>query len=110
MPPTDFRVPAVPEGFKGSPSGAFRGASPLKTELVVLPGAVADLQAFGEYAQSFGTLAPPVVPLIDALGPASAWSATRVQASAWDDYARTQEGMAWSTVRGLIDKVKPVFG
>jgi len=74
----------------------FRGVLPRTAELVALPIAVGDLKRFTDYAQVMGSKAPSLAQVQEVFDVTNQWSSARTQADAWDGYARTQEGVAWS--------------
>jgi hypothetical protein len=107
-PPDPAFVP--PPGFVGDNRMDFRGVLPRTAELVALPMAVEDLRKFVDYTQVMGSKAPPWAQVIAAFDVTNQWSSARTRADAWDLFARTQEGVAWTLLRTLIAQVAPTFG
>jgi hypothetical protein len=108
-PPAGALIPTPPAGFVPSPSSIFSGVLPRLLELGALPGAVDDLKGFLDYALVLGAYVPPLAEVIAAFELAEAWSTMRKASAIWDAYALLQEGMAWATVRPLMDQLRPAF-
>jgi hypothetical protein len=101
VPPPLSSINAAPAGFVGGPRARFRGVIPHEAELSALPAALADLGKISDYSKFVG--APPLAYLIAILTLAGEWSAVRNATSNFDDYAATQEGSVWESVRPLMD-------
>jgi hypothetical protein len=108
-PPTDANIPSVPDGFEPTNGTNYRGMQPQKAELVALPLAIRDLGNFASYATVIGTTAPPVDEVLSTFEVANEWSTMRNASSAWDQYSRDQEGIAWTIMRSMMDRLKPAF-
>jgi len=70
---------------------------------------VKDLAAFTDYAQVFGSLAPPRDQVITTLDRAQQWSAMRVALARWDRFCAIQEGMSWKSSRLVLKRLRPAF-
>ena len=108
-PPPIATFPTAPIGFAPSPGGNFRAIKPRKSELVAMPDAVVELRSFFEYAATLGKGVPPQADVVQAFDLGSQWAVMRVAAFAWDKYASVQEGIAWTGIRGQMDRLKPAF-
>jgi hypothetical protein len=86
----------VPDGFEPTNGANYRGTKPQKAELVALPLAIRDLGNFTNYAAVIGSAAPPFAEVVQTFDVTNQWSSMRNASSAWDEYARDQEGIAWS--------------
>ena len=110
LPPATANIPAPPQGFVPTNGTDYRGLLPRKTELAVLPDAVAELQRFTSFAQTFGKTMPPLATVLGFLNAAEQWSSMRAKSSEWDLYCRTQEGLAWKDARDLMSSsMRPAF-
>jgi hypothetical protein len=98
-----------PAGFVADNTMDFRGVLPRTAELVALPAAVADLKKFTDYPSVMGSKAPPWAQVIAAFDVTNQWSSARTQADAWDQYARTQEGVSWTMLRALMAQMAPIY-
>jgi hypothetical protein len=87
----------------------YRGVLPQKTELAALPAAVEELGEFTNYASILGAAAPPATQVAQALGIGGQWSSMRNSTDSWDGYCRFQEGVAWTTIRAMMDRLRPAF-
>jgi hypothetical protein len=108
-PPSDIKVPAPPAGFVPTNKSDYRGFTPRRAELAALPDAVRELRHFDDFDQVFGKTAPPAEHVAQAFDAAAQWSTLRLASEAWDDYARTQEGLAWVDTRALLERMKKPF-
>ena len=108
-PPSSANIPSPPKGFVAPVGAIFRGILPQQTELAVLPAAVEELRAFTEYAQIIGGTAPPATQVAQALDIGGQWTSMRNASDEWDGYCRSQEGVAWTTVRTMLDRVRPAW-
>jgi len=98
-----------PAGFVADNAMDFRGVLPRTAELVALPSAVADLKKFTDYAAVMGSKAPAWEQVTAAFDVTNQWSSARTQADAWDEYARTQEGVSWTMLRALMAQMAPIY-
>lgn len=87
----------------------YQGYHPTSEELGAAPGAIADLGRFTGYSATLGPLAPAASTVVSALALAVAWRKARGPAEAWDEYVRTEDGLAWKGALMLLDRVKPYF-
>jgi hypothetical protein len=108
-PPPAANIPEVPSGYVAPAGNIFRGIIPLKTELGVVPAAVKELGEFTDYATVLGTTAPPAAQLAEALDIGGQWSSMRNLTDAWDGYCRFEEGVAWRSIRGMMERLKPTW-
>jgi len=108
-PPANALIPAPPTGFVPSSDSIFIGVLPRLVELGALPGAVEDLRSFLDYTSVLGTTAPSIAEAIAAFDLGEQWSSMRKASSAWDAYAEMQEGIAWSTIRPIMNKLRAAF-
>ena len=108
-PPADALIPSPPSGFVPSSNSIFTGVLPRLVELGTLPGAIEDLKNFLDYATALGPTAPPIAEAIAAFDLGDQWSSMRKASSIWDLYAQMQEGIAWVTIRVIMDKLRPAF-
>jgi hypothetical protein len=109
LPPASANIPAPPQGFVPTNGSDYRGLLPKKTELAVLPDAVAELKRFTDFAATFGKTVPSLPVVLGTFDSAQQWSSMRAKSAEWDLYCRTQEGLAWKDARGLIATMKPAF-
>jgi hypothetical protein len=108
-PPPAANIPEVPSGYVAPAGNLFRGIIPLKTELGVVPAAVKELGEFIDYAAVLGATAPPAAQLAEALDIGGQWSSMRNLTDAWDGYCRFEEGVAWRSIRGMMERLKPTW-
>ena len=108
MPPA-ATIPAVPGGFLPVPAADLQGYRPFASALAAAPDALAELQAFADYAATFGITAPPYEELLRRLALAVQWTAMLAQTAAWLEYAKSQEGTAWKDALQLVQKLKRPF-
>ena len=108
-PPPITGIPSPPAGFVANNVMDFRGVLPRTSELNALPIAVKELAAFSDYAQVLGATAPPLAQVQPVCTITNEWSATRTESAAWDEYCRTQEGIAWSILRPMMNQLRPAF-
>ena len=108
-PPPITGIPSPPAGFVPKSAMDFRGVLPRTSELNALPIAVKELAAFSDYAQVLGATAPPLAQVQPVCMITNEWSTTRTQSKAWDEYCKTQEGIAWSILRPIMNQVRPAF-
>jgi hypothetical protein len=108
-PPSPDPLFVAPTGFVPDNAMDFRGVLPRTSELIALPIAVRDLGKFADYAEVMGSKVPSIGQVQQAFDVTNQWSAARTQADAWDQYARTQEGVAWSLLRPMMARIGPAF-
>jgi hypothetical protein len=109
LPPADANIPSPPPGFVPTNGSDYFGLLPKKTEREAIADAVVELRQSPELGDIFGKTVPPVEDIADVFDAAQKWSSMRAQASKWDLYCRTQEGLAWQKARGMMGRVKPAF-
>ena len=109
VPPADAKIPMPPAGFVPTNAGEYRGVTPRKAELAVLPDVLEELNRFTDFAEVFGKTTPPIALVRQLFDAATGWSSMRAKASAWDLYCKTQEGLAWRDARALMDRMRPAF-
>jgi hypothetical protein len=109
MPPAGLEIASPPAGFVPTNGADYRGVNPSKAELAVLGGAVMELQGCPNLTAVFGKAVSNPALLLGVFGAASAWSSTRAKSSAFDEYCRTEEGLAWLDLRNTLRKVQPVI-
>ena len=80
----------------------------MNTELVVVVDAVHEIASCTDLPGTFGRTMPTADNLVGALTSAAGWSTFRAKTLAFDDYCRTQEGLAWIAARGLLAKAQPL--
>jgi hypothetical protein len=107
MPP-EVDVPAPPAGFVATSGAEYRGVCPKTTELVVVGDAIHEVATCADLAGTFGRSMPSAGNLVGALTAAAAWSTIRAKSLAYDEYCRTQEGLAWVAARKLLTKAQPI--
>jgi hypothetical protein len=98
-----------PAGFVPDNTMDFRGVLPRTSELVALPIALGDLSKFADYTEVMGSKAPSIDQVQESFAVTNQWSSARTTADAWDKYARTQEGVAWSLLRAILARMGPAF-
>ena len=108
-PPPAVKVPKAPAGFIPPSAADYRGFRPKRAELAVVPDAVLELQAFGDYGSVFGRTAPPAEHVAGALDGASKWSTLLAASMAWMEFVKAGEGMAWKDTLTLTDRLKAPF-
>jgi len=108
-PPAAAMIPVVPDGFTATDGSEYRGVLPKATQLAVLSSVVQELGRFSDYAQVFGSTAPPIATISQSFDAANQWSLMRVRTIAWEGYCLQQEGLAWIDIRRLMDRLQPLF-
>ena len=108
-PPLDAKIPVPPSGAATPNGGNYRSFVPRATELAALPAAVDDLKRFTSFAQVFGVTGLQYTQVLQAFTVGNQWSTMRKETAAWDAFCATQEGIAWATIRALMDRMRPVF-
>jgi hypothetical protein len=109
LPPANANIPAPPQGFVPTNASDYRGLLPKKTELAVLPGAVAELKRFTDFALTFGKTVPSLPVVLATLDAAEQWSSMRAKSTEWDLFCRTEEGLAWKDARDVLGTMRPAF-
>jgi hypothetical protein len=105
-PPPAVKLPQPPSGYIPPSAADYRGFRPKRAELAVVPDAVLELQGFSNYGAVFGMTAPPADHVASALDGASMWSTLLAGSTAWMDYVKAGEGMAWKDTLTLTEKLK----
>jgi hypothetical protein len=108
-PPSSANIPSPPKGFVAPVGAIFRGILPQQTELAVLQAAVEELRAFTDYSQVMGGTAPPATQVAQALDIGGQWTSMRNASDDWDGFCRSQEGVAWTTIRAMQDRLRPAW-
>jgi len=108
-PPALSTIPAVPDGSQNTNRHDYVASLPRNLELAAMPDVIAELQRFTDYVTVFGKTAPPLAFVLQTATAAGGWSATRVKSATWDQYARSQEGVAWSDFRTIMDSLRPAL-
>jgi hypothetical protein len=108
-PPVTANIPAPPAGYVRPTGETFRSVLPRGGEETALPIAVKDLGKFTTYAQTLGATAPPYAQVLQTFDVANQWSSMRSRTAAWDTYCALQEGIAWTSVRAQMDRLRPSF-
>ncbi len=100
-------APSPPAGYVSTKIG--RGNRPQRAQVAVASKMATELQAYGSYAQEFGSAAPDPSTLADALVTAANWSGALQNATAWYQYVKQQEYLAWKHALGLTDSLRVPF-
>ena len=108
-PPPNVTIPSPPAGFVPANPKDYRGYRPTSSELSAVPDAVMELQSFANYATVFGSTAPSVSDLTQALDASLAWTALLADSHDWESYVKSQEGMGWMATLALVEKLKAPF-
>jgi hypothetical protein len=109
-PPVDAKIPLVPQGSVAPGGANYRTLLPKATELAALAGAVSDLRRFASsFEQVFGLTGLPYAQVLQAFDVGNQWSTMRKASAAWDAFAQTQEGIAWGTIRAMMEQLGPIF-
>lgn len=108
-PPADAFTLIPPLGFVQPNDALYRGLLPWLIETAAVPGALQDLSNFADYTSTFGPTAPGLSVLVGALTLADQWTRARKVSAAWDGYAKGQEGLAWLTLRPLLEKLRAIY-
>jgi hypothetical protein len=108
-PPPDSHIPAVPPGFVPTLGSDFKGVPPRAGHMAALPDVIEELLRFDDFAEVFGKTAPPYELTLEIVRVAYAWSRQRAEMRAWDLYCRTQEGLAWRELRGVMSRLAPAY-
>ena len=108
-PPSNAVIPAVPSDYVPKSGVTYRGAAPKKTELLVLAAAVKNLAEFASYTQVMGPYAPPYAETLALFTVVYQWSSMRTAASAWDAFCVDQEGLGWTTLRPVMERLRPLL-
>lgn len=108
-PPAGANIPVPPPGAASPPGSNYRQVLPKATEHAALPGAVADLKRFTNFNDVFALTGLPYAQVVQAFDIGSQWTAMRTATTAWDVYCLIQEGIAWMTIRAMMEKLRPVF-
>jgi hypothetical protein len=108
-PPADAKIPTPPAGTS-APNGAnYRAFLPRSTEVAALASAVTDLRKCTNFATLFGATALPYAQVLQAFDVGNQWTTMRNETAAWDAFCQTQEGIAWQTIRVMMDRLRPAF-
>jgi hypothetical protein len=109
-PPPSVITPTPPDGFVPIGAEGYRGYHPSTKELAAASTVVGQLQQPGcNYAELFGSAAPSAASVVNALQIGLGWRNLRVPADAWDQYVKTEDGLAWKSAMLLLDQLKPIF-
>jgi hypothetical protein len=109
LPSKNMKVPATPQGFIPTNGTDYIGVLPRKSEIAVLATAVKELQAFTEYGQVFGRLAPPASTVEQVFTAAEQWSTLCNRLDQFSSFCHTQQGLAWKSTRALLVTMKAAF-
>lgn len=107
--PEGATASSPPEGVLAPRGSAYGGVAPKTAELAVLPDVVRELNRFADYVGVFGKTAPPLALVAQTFDAGAKWSAMRANASAWEQYYRAQEAMAWEDIRKLTVRLQHAF-
>jgi hypothetical protein len=108
-PPSNAVIPPVPSDYVPQSGATYRSVAPKKTELLVLAQAVKNLAQFASYAEVMGPYAPPYAETLALFIVVYQWSSMRTAASAWDAFCVDQEGLGWTTLRPVMERLRPLF-
>jgi hypothetical protein len=108
-PPADAKIPTPPSGSATPNGGNYRTLVPKATELAALTGAVADLKRFTTFSDVLGLAGVPYAEALQAFDVGNQWSTMRRATAAWEAYCLTEEGLAWMTIRQMLDALRPVW-
>ena len=108
-PPSNAVIPAVPSDYVPQSGVTYRSVAPKKTELLVLAAAVKNLAEFASYTQVMGPYAPPYAETLALFTVVYQWSSMRTASSAWDAYCVDQEGLGWTTLRPVMERLRPLL-
>ncbi len=108
-PPEDIVVQAPPQGFVKADLRNTRAWKPRMVELDAMGDSVAEIAAFDDYAEVFGSLTPAAVHVAQAFDAAHRWSRLRHANEAWAHYLATQEGLAWRRTRPVLARFKASY-
>jgi hypothetical protein len=87
----------------------YCGYRPKSSELAAAPDAIVELRSFTNYSVVFGSTAPSVDDLAQALDASLQWASMLADTSDWTAFVKSQEGMAWMATLLLVDKLKAPF-
>jgi hypothetical protein len=99
--------PSPPAGYV--PTKAGRGFRPQRAQVAIATKAAGELRGSTTYTEQFGTAAPDPASVADALTNAAAWSGKLQNATAWYQYVKQQEGLAWKHALSLTDPLRVPF-
>jgi hypothetical protein len=108
-PPASAVIPLPPDGDVATSGNEYRGVLPKATQFAVMGDAVKELARFSDYAAVFGRTAPSIDSIAQSFDAANQWSVIRVRTITYEAYCLQQEGLAWITVRELMNKLQPAF-
>jgi hypothetical protein len=108
-PPSGANIPQPPSSFIPDSGTTYRGVTPAKAELVALPLALDDLRKFVNFAVVLGTTVPGYAEVLQLFLVCNDWSSMRTASTAWDLYCRDQEGIGWTMLRAVMDRLRPAF-
>jgi hypothetical protein len=108
-PPADAKIPVAPSGAAQPNASNYRSVIPKTTELAALPAAVENLKRFTNFAQVFALSGLPYAQVLQAFDVGNQWSTMRKATAAWDAFSMMEEGLAWGTIRSLMDRLAPLW-
>jgi hypothetical protein len=108
-PPADAKIPVPPSGAAQPNASNYRSVVPKTTELAALPAAVENLRRFTTFAQVFALSGLPYAQVLQAFDVGNQWSTMRKATAAWDAFSMMEEGLAWGTIRSLMDRLAPLW-
>jgi hypothetical protein len=108
-PPSTANIPAVPANFNPQNGANYRGVAPKTEELNALQLAVDDLKRFTSFSQVLGATVPPYEVVLALFIVVNEWSSMRTASTAWDGYARVQDGIGWTLLRTMMAVLTPAF-
>ncbi len=108
-PPADAKIPVAPSGAAQPNASNYRSVIPKTTELAALPAAVENLKRFTNFAQVFALSGLPYAQVLQAFDVGNQWSTMRKATAAWDAFSMMEEGLAWGTIRSLMDRLGPLW-
>jgi hypothetical protein len=107
--PPEVTVPVPPPGFVPVRLAQYRGYFPKAQQTHALPGAIKDLESFGDYSKVLGAAAPPPAPLAEALKREIKWAELRRAAETFFVYTRTMEVVSWKNTLGLLQQLDRAY-
>lgn len=108
-------VEPIPTALAPTPPSSYvpvavpRGSRPQRSQINLALKVATEVRASSDYLQQFGNSAPNPVSVADALTLASGWSDSLQNATAWYEYVKQQEYLAWKQALAIVSPLRVPF-
>ncbi len=114
--PTPSAAEPLPSGVAPTPPSTYvqvkltrAGRRPLRAQVNLALKVATEIRGSTDYVQQFGSAAPNPGTVADALTLARGWSDKLQNATAWYEYVRQQENLAWTQATAILAPLRVPF-